>query len=208
MTRFRFSITVVVLVRDVAETPLVRHPTARSVAPVAVRVVVVVAIARAPGRLARAVVVVSSVALAAAVAVVPRGAAGSLGAGRGRHRHRAPFSPVARRRRASACAARALSCRLTKRDARIREMHACLSVARARIAPRHSSSRVHDVGGRATHGIDRARGPGERAGGRRGRDDARWVDGDARDCSNARAMPRSTNGEEEDEEARAMEICV
>ena len=67
----------VVLVRDVAETPLVRHPTARSVAFVAV-CVVVVAIARAPGRLARAVVVVSSVAFA--VAVVPRGAAGSLGA--------------------------------------------------------------------------------------------------------------------------------
>ena len=78
MTCSCLPITVVVLVRDVAETPLVRHPTARSVAFVAVRVVVVVAIARAPGRLARAVVVVSSVAFA--VAVVPRGAAGSLGA--------------------------------------------------------------------------------------------------------------------------------
>ena len=85
MTCSCLPITVVVLVRDVAETPLVRHPTARSVAFVAVRVVVVVvAIARAPGRLARAVVVVSSVAVAVAfavaVAVVPRGAAGSLGA--------------------------------------------------------------------------------------------------------------------------------
>lgn len=80
MTCSCLPITVVVLVRDVAETPLVRHPTARSVAFVAVRVVVVVAIARAPGRLARAVVVVSSVAFAVAVAVVPRGAAGSLGA--------------------------------------------------------------------------------------------------------------------------------
>ena len=78
MTCSCLPITVVVLVRDVAETPLVRHPTARSVAFVAVCVVVVVAIARAPGRLARAVVVVSSVAFA--VAVVPRGAAGSLGA--------------------------------------------------------------------------------------------------------------------------------
>ena len=78
MTCSCLPITVVVLVRDVAETPLVRHPTARSVAFVAVRVVVVVAIARAPGRLARAVVVVSSVAFA--VGVVPRGAAGSLGA--------------------------------------------------------------------------------------------------------------------------------
>ena len=80
MTCSCLPITVVVLVRDVAETPLVRHPTARSVAFVAVRVVVVVAIARAPGRLARAVVVVSSVAFAVDVAVVPRGAAGSLGA--------------------------------------------------------------------------------------------------------------------------------
>ena len=82
MTCSCLPITVVVLVRDVAETPLVRHPTARSVAFVAVRVVVVVAIARAPGRLARAVVVVSSVAVAVAfaVAVVPRGAADSLGA--------------------------------------------------------------------------------------------------------------------------------
>ena len=80
MTCSCLPITVVVLVRDVAETPLVRHPTARSVAFVAVRVVVVVAIARAPGRLARAVVVVSSVAVAVAVAVGPRGAAGSLGA--------------------------------------------------------------------------------------------------------------------------------
>ena len=79
MTCSCLPITVVVLVRDVAETPLVRHPTARSVAFV-VCVVVVVAIARAPGRLARAVVVVSSVAFAVAVAVVPRGAAGSLGA--------------------------------------------------------------------------------------------------------------------------------
>ena len=75
MTCSCLPITVVVLVRDVAETPLVRHPTARSVAFVVV--VVVVAIARAPGRLARAVVVVSSVAFA--VAFVPRGAAGSLG---------------------------------------------------------------------------------------------------------------------------------
>ena len=72
MTCSCLPITVVVLVRDVAETPLVRHPTARSVAFV-VCVVVVVAIARA-------VVVVSSVAFAVAVAVVPRGAAGSLGA--------------------------------------------------------------------------------------------------------------------------------
>ena len=80
MTCSCLPITVVVLVRDVAETPLVRHPTARSVAFV-VCVVVVVAIARAPGRLARAVVVVSSVAVAVAVvAVVARGAAGSLGA--------------------------------------------------------------------------------------------------------------------------------
>ena len=76
MTCSCLPITVVVLVRDVAETPLVRHPTARSVAFVVV--VVVVAIARAPGRLARAVVVVSSVAFA--VAFVARGAAGSLGA--------------------------------------------------------------------------------------------------------------------------------
>jgi hypothetical protein len=75
MTCSCLPITVVVLVRDVAETPLVRHPTARSVAFVVV--VVVVAIARAPGRLARAVVVVSSVAFA--VAFVARGAAGSLG---------------------------------------------------------------------------------------------------------------------------------
>ena len=78
MTCSCLPITVVVLVRDAAETPLVRHPTARSVAFVAVCVVVAGAIARAPGRLARAVVVVSSVAFA--VGVVPRGAAGSLGA--------------------------------------------------------------------------------------------------------------------------------
>ena len=77
MTCSCLPITVVVLVRDVAETLLIRHPTARSVAFV-VCVVVVVAIARAPGRLARAVVVVSSVAFA--VAFVARGAAGSLGA--------------------------------------------------------------------------------------------------------------------------------
>ena len=101
----------VVLVRDVAETPLVRHPTARSVAFVAVCVVVVVAIARAPGRLARAVVVVSSVAFA--VAVVPRGAAGSLGAADeggtviARRSHHSRVSQGI----ASACAARALSFR-------------------------------------------------------------------------------------------------
>ena len=111
MTCSCLPITVVVLVRDVAETPLVRHPTARSVAFVAVRVVVVVAIARAPGRLARAVVVVSSVAFA--VAVVPRGAAGSLGAADeggtviARRSHHSRVSQGI----ASACAARALSFR-------------------------------------------------------------------------------------------------
>ena len=115
MTCSCLPITVVVLVRDVAETPLVRHPTARSVAFV-VCVVVVVAIARAPGRLARAVVVVSSVAVAVAfaVAVVPRGgAAGSLGAADeggtviARRSHHSRVSQGI----ASACAARALSFR-------------------------------------------------------------------------------------------------
>lgn len=115
MTCSCLPITVVVLVRDVAETPLVRHPTARSVAFV-VCVVVVVAIARAPGRLARAVVAVSSVAVAVAfaVAVVARGgAAGSLGAADeggtviARRSHHSRVSQGI----ASACAARALSFR-------------------------------------------------------------------------------------------------
>ena len=123
MTCSCLPITVVVLVRDVAETPLVRHPTARSVAFV-VCVVVVVAIARAPGRLARAAVVVSSVAVAVAfaVAVVARGAAaGSLGAADeggtviARRSHHSRVSQGI----ASACAARALSFRF---DAC---MHAC-----------------------------------------------------------------------------------
>ena len=128
MTCSCLPITVVVLVRDVAETPLVRHPTARSVAFVAVRVVVVVAIARAPGRLARAAVVVSSVAVAVAfaVAVVARGgAAGSLGAADeggtviARRSHHSRVSQGI----ASACAARALSFRF---DAcmHANEMHA------------------------------------------------------------------------------------
>lgn len=127
MTCSCLPITVVVLVRDVAETPLVRHPTARSVAFV-VCVVVVVAIARAPGRLARAVVVVSSVAVAVAfaVAVVARGgAAGSLGAADeggtviARRSHHSRVSQGI----ASACAARALSFRF---DAcmHANEMHA------------------------------------------------------------------------------------
>ena len=86
-------------------------------------------------------------------------------------------------------------------------MHVSRMRARAR-APRHSSSRVHDVGGRATHGIDRARGlASARAGGGDGTT-LDGLDGDALETVRtlARAMPRSTNGEEEDEEARAMEI--
>lgn len=127
MTCSCLPITVVVLVRDVAETPLVRHPTARSVAFV-VCVVVVVAIARAPGRLARAVVVVSSVAVAVAfaVAVVARGAAaGSLGAADeggtviARRSHHSRVSQGI----ASACAARALSFRFDE-CMHANEMHA------------------------------------------------------------------------------------
>ena len=127
MTCSCLPITVVVLVRDVAETPLVRHPTARSVAFV-VCVVVVVAIARAPGRLARAAVVVSSVAVAVAfaVAVVARGgAAGSLGAADeggtviARRSHHSRVSQGI----ASACAARALSFRFDE-CMHANEMHA------------------------------------------------------------------------------------